>query len=381
MRFHIGFSKRISLSFLLKILGVLAAAILGYFGFTQNAFALTYNGNMIQVNSSFDDNGNYISNSNIPVFSYDNFYFSDSTYYRTNTYLLGLTSADLLTSYVITSNINYYMEKPCNQSDNLSYTQRIRFYYRSGAKLNLSQVNVSLGNYGCNGYWEQNGDNWDYVMTCNLQPNNFVVGSLTFTNIPIQYNNISDYRVAIQRNFDYQCSINSGNVIENNNINTQNIINNQNQNTQEIINNQNENTQDIVDSIDNLNDTNEDINDFLQDDTPPTFDNSQITTISGLLPAGPVDSLLNIPLKFLTKIVNSLSNHSCSPFTFTFVFNQQFSFPCFSTLYSRVDNNSKIYLEYIPSGLLLIYYFKHLYKKVDRATAMKTNANDEWGVL
>lgn len=371
MRFHFGCSFRPN--FNLKWLLFLGIGVCAFLGSILDVNALIYNGNLIQVNSTFDDNGNFIESNGLPVFSYDNFYFSDNKYYRTDTFLLGYTNADLSTSYVMTHNINYYMEKPCNPSDNLSYTQRIRFYYRSGAKLDLSQVNVTLGNYGCNGYWEQNGDNWDYVMTCNLQPNNYVVGSLTFGFYGPFYNNISDYRIAIQRNFDYQCSINSGNVIENNNINTQNIINNQNNNTQEIITNNNNNTETIVnaqedttDAINNLDDsiTDDDVNGAL-DTGNDFFDNFEIDDSRGF------SAIVTAPIQFLRDLLTSQS--SCNPLNIGFnpsdgvhSGSASWSIPCGDILWSKAPSSIILLWETLIWGLLGYRVLVDLFKFVQR---------------
>ena len=39
------------------------------------------------------------------------------------------------------------------------------------------------------------------------------------------------------------------------------------------------------------------------------------------------------------------------------------------------------FLQVVPCAFILIKYFKHLYKKVDRAVTMNTTADDEWGVI
>lgn len=119
---------------------------------------------------------------------------------------------------------------------------------------------------------------------------------------------------------------------------------------------------------------------YLTDNTPPSVDTSSVGNVSGLLPPGPVDSLLNIPVKYLNKTISSLGG-VCTPFTFNFVFDEPITLPCFGTFYNDFPVSAKIFTEYIPAGFILILYFKHLYKKVDRATSMKTSSDDEWGVI
>ena len=122
-------------------------------------------------------------------------------------------------------------------------------------------------------------------------------------------------------------------------------------------------------------------NDFLTDDTPPESDISSLGNVQGLLPAGPVDSLLNIPFKFLSVIVSSLGD-ICSPMSMNWVFDKTLTLPCFSeSFYNNVPSGLMIFINLIPSGFILITYFKYLYKKVNRAVSLETTAEDEWGVL
>lgn len=131
--------------------------------------------------------------------------------------------------------------------------------------------------------------------------------------------------------------------------------------------------------VDQSNITN-DIYEDLTDDSYPDSDISSLGSVSSLLPAGPVDSLLAIPVTFLNKTITALGG-TCSPFTFTFVFDEEMTFPCFEDLYDEFPAALKIFCDTIPAGFLLIAYFKHLYKKVDRATSLNADSNDDWGVI
>ena len=112
-----------------------------------------------------------------------------------------------------------------------------------------------------------------------------------------------------------------------------------------------------------------------------TYDGfSNLGGISSLLPSGPIDSLLSIPINFLNRSINAL-NGTCSPFKTKYVFNQELEIPCFGEYYESFPAASKILLDTIPSAILLVAYFKHLYKKVDRATSLQANSDDDWGVL
>lgn len=143
------------------------------------------------------------------------------------------------------------------------------------------------------------------------------------------------------------------------------------------------NQQETNKKLDDLNKTNKDTQDFLKDDTEPDSDISALGNVQGLLPPGPVDSLLNIPFQFLSVVTSSISG-TCVPVSGKFVFDSTLTLPCFDELLwnsEDLDSNLMNYLSLIPAAFILIKYFKHLYKKVDRATSLNTNADDEWGVL
>lgn len=180
---------------------------------------------------------------------------------------------------------------------------------------------------------------------------------------------LANAHIVLTRDLEYTCEISTSEVINNNNQNTQNIINNQNKNNKE--------TNDNLNKIDdNLNKT----NDYLKDDTAPKSDISSLGNVQGLLPAGPVDSLLNIPFEFLSILTSSFSD-TCVDMSFNFVFDQRFTIPCFDSFYDDVPSALMLFINTIPSAFILITYFKHLYKKVDRAMSLETTDEDEWGVL
>lgn len=122
-------------------------------------------------------------------------------------------------------------------------------------------------------------------------------------------------------------------------------------------------------------------NDYITDDTEPNADISALGNVQGLLPEGPVDSLLNIPFMFLSVITSSMGG-VCVPMEFNFVFDSSLTLPCFSEqFYGNVPDLLLNFLSLIPSAFILIKYFKYLYKKVDRAVSMDSNADDQWGAI
>lgn len=149
-----------------------------------------------------------------------------------------------------------------------------------------------------------------------------------------------------------------------------------------LLNQQINQNQTIINQNNQTNQTLTNINGTLNDDTPPNADISGLGNVQGLLPPGPVDSLLNIPAQFLSIVTSSLSG-SCKPLSGTWVYDQPLTFPCFDQIIWKdfKDKTLLNFLELIPCGFILIVYFKHLYKKVERATSLESNSDDEWGVI
>lgn len=151
--------------------------------------------------------------------------------------------------------------------------------------------------------------------------------------------------------------------------------------TNSINNNIDNSTNQINQNIDEMKQKQQETNDYLMDDTPPDSDISSLGNVQGLLPPGPVDSLLNIPFEFLSIVTSSLSG-TCAPLSSKFVFDSELTYPCFSEMfYDKVPDGLMIFINIIPSAFILIFYFKHLYKKVDRAMSLESNSDDEWGVI
>lgn len=221
--------------------------------------------------------------------------------------------------------------------------------------------------------WIQGNTTWNNVDSINPGSNgfyNFLWGSVqsftsTFSSNGISYDfyfsNPTELNYINVSRFELVNTGSSTNDAINNSTNI--IINNNNQNTQNIIDSQNE------------------IKDFLNNDDPPESDISSLGNVQGLLPPGPVDSLLNIPFKFLSIVISSLGDN-CTPLSMNWVFDKTLTLPCFSdSFYNNVPSVLMIFINLIPSGFILITYFKYLYKKVNRAVSLETTSDDEWGVL
>lgn len=131
----------------------------------------------------------------------------------------------------------------------------------------------------------------------------------------------------------------------------------------------------------------EDTKDYItSDERPEASDiaNSDSLPSVGLLPAGPLDSLLLLPVNILNSIVSSFGGN-CSPVVAPIPFvgdGEEVTFPCFGdTIYKGSFSVLATLFGSVASGFILYSYFKHLYKKVDRAVSLETTDEDEWGIL
>lgn len=100
---------------------------------------------------------------------------------------------------------------------------------------------------------------------------------------------------------------------------------------------------------------------------------------AGWLPAGPVDSILNLPLSLLNSLLTAVSS-TCQPLDITFPFvDFSYQLPCISSIYAKINGLNAIIdlIGYTVGVLILYYYFKHLYKWIDNKITMQ-NDND-WG--
>lgn len=144
---------------------------------------------------------------------------------------------------------------------------------------------------------------------------------------------------------------------------------------------------DTNDKLDDLNDkqnqTNQkldDVNNSLKDETPPNL--KGLENSAGWLPAGPLDSILNLPLSLLQNLSTNLSK-ACQPVNLPLPYiDKNLELPCVNSVYSQIDGlqtwiNS---IGIIASAFILFFYLVHLEKWVDDTlTLRENNYIDNWG--
>ena len=143
-----------------------------------------------------------------------------------------------------------------------------------------------------------------------------------------------------------------------------------------ILENQN---QTIINQNNQTNENLENINDNITDESPP--DTSGLGSSAGWLPAGPVDSLINLPLAFFNSISRDLGSN-CKPVSLPLPYvNKNLTLPCMSSFYDGIKINSFMdWVGLITSGFILFSYLLKLYKWVDDTLTFRENNHlDNWG--
>lgn len=148
-----------------------------------------------------------------------------------------------------------------------------------------------------------------------------------------------------------------------------------------------ENQLQIIDGLDTLDknqqETNEkldNINNSITDETPPNT--SEFGNVAGWLPAGPVDSIITLPLNVLNSISNAL-NGKCSTINLPLPFiDSTLPLTCGTEFYSQVSGLSLFLntLFTILGGITLYKYFIYLYNWIDKIVSLKEQ-DEKWGAV
>lgn len=130
--------------------------------------------------------------------------------------------------------------------------------------------------------------------------------------------------------------------------------------------------------------TQNEIRDWLKDDTPPNVDSSGLAQSAGWLPAGPVDSILTIPITLLTGVVNVFTNPSaCQAVQLPLPFvNTNIDLPCVGPILERIGIAPLWNIVGAIIGFFLIWNtYKWLYEFVDKTLTFRENNSSIWGGL
>lgn len=128
--------------------------------------------------------------------------------------------------------------------------------------------------------------------------------------------------------------------------------------------------------INNSNTTNnklDDLNKNLTDETLPNLNG--LENSAGWLPAGPVDSIINLPLTLLNNLQTNLGN-TCKPVTVTLPFvHKDITLPCITSIYKQIEGLDTWFqgVGVIAAAVILYKYFIYLYKRVDDILTLREN--------
>lgn len=124
------------------------------------------------------------------------------------------------------------------------------------------------------------------------------------------------------------------------------------------------------------------INSSLTDSSPISLE--KLNDTAGWLPAGPVDSILNLPLSLLNNLSTNL-NKQCTPISLNIPFldkNNTLVLPCLAnTLSENVEDFDTFYswLGLVVSCLLLYKYLMSLYVWVDNVLMLRLEMYEDFG--
>lgn len=143
-----------------------------------------------------------------------------------------------------------------------------------------------------------------------------------------------------------------------------------------IIINQN---QTIIDQNNETNNKLDNIQGAITDETPPNTDS--LSNSAGWLPAGPVDSILNLPLTMFQNISNNLGS-TCTPIYLPLPYvNKSLELPCFNSIVNNIEGLAVWWngIGVVASAFILYSYLMKLYKWVDDTLTMRENTWQDWG--
>lgn len=121
------------------------------------------------------------------------------------------------------------------------------------------------------------------------------------------------------------------------------------------------------------------IQDALTDSSQPNT--SDLENSAGWLPAGPVDSILNLPLTLFQSLLDNLGS-SCAPVVVPIPYvNKNLTLPCFNSIVEQISGFSAWWngIGVIASAFILYSYLLKLYKWVDDTLTFRENTWQDWG--
>lgn len=139
-----------------------------------------------------------------------------------------------------------------------------------------------------------------------------------------------------------------------------------------------------INAIQDLNNTNEEIYNYITDTTAPSADTSILSGSAGWLPPGPVDSILTLPVQLAQGILNVFTGtNTCAPINVPLgIIDYTLQIPCMSPYFDIAQVNIVWnVVGAIISAFLIYNTLKWLYKFVDDTLTLRENNSTMWGGL
>lgn len=149
---------------------------------------------------------------------------------------------------------------------------------------------------------------------------------------------------------------------------------------QEEIKTELKNTQDSIDKqTEQQNKNHKETMDTITSEDAP--DSSQYGNVAGWLPAGTIDTLINLPLSMLTSINNS-ATATCSPYQLPFINNTTLTLPCIGNYLENLDGFGTVIssIDLLMSVFLLYKLLMSLYKDIQKHLDLKNTDSDLGGI-
>lgn len=138
-------------------------------------------------------------------------------------------------------------------------------------------------------------------------------------------------------------------------------------------------TDKITQEQDKTNQKLDDIKNSITNDSPISVD--KLGNTAGWLPAGPVDSILNLPLSLMNSLTTSL-NGQCRPLQINVPYiDRQVEIPCLSTIFNQIEGlpNFWSWVGAIAGCLILYKYLLNLYAWVDNVLMLRLEMHQDFG--
>lgn len=211
----------------------------------------------------------------------------------------------------------------------------------------VTDINVNITNFKC--YYPGSSYLGGKVTILNYKNNGG--GSYNNTKFTWYMNNVSSFAL-----IDFKVSLDSW-VVAQNYSNITSILN-----QQEFINGNKETNKKL-----------DDLNKNLTDESNPNLNG--LNNSAGWLKAGPVDSIINLPLTLLNNLQTNLGN-TCNPVTVNLPYvNKDMNLPCISAIYKQIDGLDVWFqgIGVIAAAFILYRYFMYLYNRIDDTLSFREN--------